>query len=57
MHPCPFEVNFGLLKIYFLITLSCPFFSAKNPGIFKKMAGPITNRLGARFPPNSNRLE
>jgi hypothetical protein len=22
-----------------------------------KMVGPITNRLGARFPPNSNRLE
>jgi hypothetical protein len=22
-----------------------------------KMAGPITNRLGARFPPKSNRLE
>jgi hypothetical protein len=21
------------------------------------MAGPITNRLGARFPPNRNRLE
>jgi hypothetical protein len=23
----------------------------------KRTAGPITNRLGARFPPNSNRLE